>query len=132
MRFDLTRPCGNCPFRSDRPFHLNPERVRGILGGDRHGQWWPAESFPCHKSIIYTDDGETITPDSAQQCAGVMGILHRENRPNTAMQLAERLGLWSPKSLDQTAPFYESTAAAIRGQFSPARKRRRRRKAGHD
>ncbi len=116
MRFDLTRPCGNCPFRSDKPFHLRPERVRGILGGARGGnKWWPADSFPCHRTIEYTDD-DTIVPETAQQCAGVMAILHRENRPNTAMQLAERLGLWNPATLDPDAPFYQSTEDAIKGQ----------------
>lgn len=117
MRFDLTRPCGDCPFRSDRPFHLRPDRVREILGNTRKGarRWWPAQSFPCHKTIEYTDDG-TVIPDTAQQCAGVMAILHRENRPNDAMQIGERFGLWDPATLDPTAPFYESTQAAIDGQ----------------
>lgn len=45
-----------------------------------------------------------------------MAILHREGRPNDAMQIAERFGLWKPATLDPTAPFYESTEAAIRGQ----------------
>jgi hypothetical protein len=120
MRFDLTRPCGNCPFRCDKPFHMRPDRVREILGGERGKAWWPAASFPCHKTIIYGEDelgDEQITiPDSAQQCAGVMAILHRENRPNDAMQIAERLGLWKPSTLDPTAPFYKSTEDAIKGQ----------------
>jgi hypothetical protein len=147
MRFDLTRPCSNCPFRSDRPFHLHPDRVREILGDERCdvdaqqsapssiigmvreqlrvGKWWPAASFPCHKTIIYTDDDGTIVPDSAQQCAGVMAILHRENKPNQAMQLAERFGLWHPSQLDQRAPFYTSTQAAIEGQFAKRKKQTR-------
>jgi len=121
MRFDLTRPCGNCPFRSDIRFGLSPERVREILGGSRRGKattWWPAASFPCHKTIEYgeDDDDKTTIPPTAQQCAGVMWILRKENRPNDAMQLAERLGLWNPESLDPTAPFYQSTKAAIEGQ----------------
>lgn len=120
MRFDLTRPCGNCPFRSDRPFHMRPDRVRQILGGARDRRWWPAQSFPCHKTIIYGEDEngneKTTIPASAQQCAGVMAILHREERPNDAMQIAERLGLWDPATLDPTAPFYQSTQAAIDGQ----------------
>ena len=116
MRFDLTRPCGNCPFRRDRPFHLRPERVRDILGGGKRRRWWPADSFPCHKTIEYFDAG-TIIPETAQQCAGVIAILHREGRPNTAMQIAERLGLWKPAALDPDAPFYQSTQAAIDGQW---------------
>lgn len=108
MRFDLTKPCGNCPFRNDRlPFGLRPGRVREILGG-RHGRnWWPAASFVCHKTM---DDS-----DKMQQCAGVMIILHRENRHNDAMQIANRLGLWDPANLDMDAPVYATTDEAIRG-----------------
>jgi hypothetical protein len=116
MRFDLTRPCGNCPFRNDIHFGLRPERVRGILGGGKGRDWFPAPSFPCHKTIEYTDDDGAIIPATAQQCAGVMIILHRENRHNDAMQIAERLGLWDSSKLNLTAPVYASTAAAIRGQ----------------
>lgn len=122
MRFDLTRPCGNCPFRSDKPFHMEPWRVREILGGGEDREWWPSPSFPCHKTIIYGEDeddngnSKTVVPPTAQQCAGVMAILHRENRPNDAMQLAERFGLWKPERLDPKAPFYKSTEDAIRGQ----------------
>lgn len=119
MLFTLTRPCGDCPFRSDKPFHLSPDRVRGILGGGRAKRWWPASSFPCHKTLDYSvvdDDGQVQVPATAQQCAGVMAILHREGRPNDAMQIAERFGLWDPSKLDLSAPFYESTRAAIKGQ----------------
>lgn len=122
MRFDLTRPCGDCPFRSDKPFFLSRDRMCEILGGGAHR--WPAASFPCHKTIIYGDDEEdtgnskTVIPPTAQHCAGVMAILHRENRPNDAMQLAERVGPWNPSKLDPDAPFYASTQAAIDGQQS--------------
>ena len=90
--------------------------MREILGDERKdGRWWPADSFPCHKTIVYTASG-TRVPETAQQCAGVMAILHRENKPNQAMQLAERFGFWNPAKLDPDAPFYKSTKAAIRGQ----------------
>jgi hypothetical protein len=121
MRFDLTRPCKDCPFRSDtRPFGLAPERVREILGDARKGtrQWWPAPSFPCHRTIEYLDDNGVRYSPNSQQCAGVMIILHREGRPNDAMQIAERMGLWNPANLDPDAPVYASTEEAIKGQGS--------------
>jgi ribosomal protein S27AE len=153
MRFDLTRPCKDCPFRPDTHFDLRPERVREILGDTRKGgKWWPAPSFPCHNTVDYSpytiaENGRSITchrcgrtsysqgdvdnlycgkckifhedageyvPPTAQQCAGVMIILHREGRPNDAMQIAERFGLWNPANLDPDAPVYASTEEAIR------------------
>lgn len=77
-------------------------------------QWWPATSFPCHKTVDYDDDDKVHIPPKAQQCAGVMIILHRENRHNDVMQLAQRLGLFEPSRLDMNAPVYQSTAEAIR------------------
>ena len=154
MRFDLTTPCGNCPFRNDRgPFGLRADRVREILGGGKGKAWWPAPSFVCHKTVDYSppytisdagveitckrcgytshnlndvenrycgechlflDDENYVGPD-AQQCAGVMLILHREKRPNDAMQLAERMRLWDPSKLAADAPVYASTEDAIEG-----------------
>ena len=75
MKFDLIRPCDNCPFRSDKPFPLAPGRVREILGGGKGRKWWPATSFPCHKTVDYgRSDAGRVGPN-AQQCAGVMIIL---------------------------------------------------------
>jgi hypothetical protein len=115
MRFDLTRPCGNCPFRTDVRPYIDARRVREILGGGEKRAWWPAVSFPCHKTIDYdVEDGErpNIGPN-AQQCAGVMIILTRDKRPNDAMQLGERLCGFDASKLDMTSPVYESAAAAI-------------------
>lgn len=112
MKFDLVRPCGDCPFRSDKPAYLRPERVREILGGGEGRAWWPACSFPCHKTIEYHEDGTTIPP-SAQQCAGVMIILYRERRPNDAMQIGERFGFFNPSRLDLTAPVHVSIESAL-------------------
>jgi hypothetical protein len=121
MKFDLVRPCGDCPFRSDRPAYLRPERVRQILGAGKGRRWWPASSFPCHNTIVYgdaDDDGnsKTTVPPTAQQCAGVMIILTREGRPNDAMQIAERFGMFDPRKLDMTAPVHESADAAVKAQ----------------
>lgn len=115
MNFDLTSPCGDCPFRTDIHPFIRAEKVREILGGGEGRAWWPATSFPCHKTIDYdVDDGERPRIHAkSQQCAGVMIILTRENRPNDSMQLAARLFDWNPAKLDMTAPVYASTSAAI-------------------
>jgi hypothetical protein len=113
MNFDLVRPCGDCPFRSDKPGYLKPERIRSILGGGHGRAHWPAVSFPCHKTIDYVGDDRAVIPPTAQQCAGVMIILTREGRPNDAMQIAQRLGLWNPSRLDMEAPVHRSVREAM-------------------
>ena len=64
--FALKRPCGNCPFRTDRVPFLDRERAQDIadsLAADA--------SFPSAMTVDYgSEDGEgEITPDS-QYCAG--------------------------------------------------------------
>lgn len=114
MKFDLTTPCNECPFRNDgHPFGLAEERVWEILGGnDDHP--WPTPSFACHKTCAYDNSGNGRSHYKTQQCAGVMIILTREDRFNDIMQVAERLGVWRRSDLDMSAPVYASAAEAAR------------------
>jgi hypothetical protein len=70
-----------------------------------------APSFQCHKTVDYGGD----EPDAGarpQQCAGLMAVLHRENRPNQMMQVAERLSALDPTLLDPRGEAYGSWAEA--------------------
>ena len=115
MRFDLVRPCGECPFRSDREPFIEAARVREILGDPAASgaSWFPSTSFACHKTVNYRRGASGRVGAKSQHCAGVALVLVRDGVPNTAMQLAERLLSWDAGRLDQSAPAYESRAAAI-------------------
>ena len=55
MKYTLVRPCSKCPFRTDVPNYLHPERREeiGIAITDHDG------TFPCHETIDYNqEDGE--------------------------------------------------------------------------
>ena len=108
MKHDLTRPCDNCPFRSDIRPYLRQARVRQILSDlfDRQA------SFACHKTTI--DDGEerAIAPDS-QQCAGAM-ILMEPDASTQMMRISERLGVYDRDKLDMNSPVYKSREEMIR------------------
>ena len=123
--FDLKQPCVNCPFRKGQGslFRLHQERITQIVKGD---------AFQCHKTVEYHDesDGPFIdidgdagfdeqwapitSMDKAQQCAGLMAVLHREGRPNAIMQVAERLGEFDPALLDPKGEAYQTLDAARR------------------
>lgn len=111
MKFNLKRPCADCPFRTDRRFYLRADRVREILGDpDARGiQWFPADSFACHKTL----NRFGRVHDASQHCAGAAIILIRDGIPNTAMQLAERLLGWDARRLDQRAPVDASRRQCI-------------------
>lgn len=101
MRFDLTTPCAQCPFRSDVRPYIKAERVEEILIGN--------QSFACHKTL---DKDHRIHANS-QHCAGVLIILEREERPHQMMRIAERLGFYDLTKLRMSAPVYASISDAI-------------------
>jgi hypothetical protein len=105
--FDLKRPCVNCPFRKGQGklFEMPRLRLKEIFG---------AVAFQCHKTVDYDefDDPEKRQGKRPQQCAGLMSILVRADRPNTIMQVAIRLGHLDPAKLDH-ADVYKTMATAI-------------------
>lgn len=110
MRFNLRKPCDNCPFRSDKPFYgLGPERVREIAECDG--------TFPCHKTTdLDTEDGEARVLPTSSHCAGFLIFRERLEQPSQMMRIAERLGLYDRHKLDMTAPVYDSVEAMVDGQ----------------
>lgn len=111
MKFDLTAPCSNCPFRTDVPFYLHSERAEQIADALVN----KGQTFQCHKTLKYDedrtdDDGDPIvlrTPDD-QHCAGAAIMLEHMNRPNQWMQICERLGWRDPAKLDMNAPVFRT------------------------
>ena len=110
MKFDLIRPCDNCPFRSDKVAYLSEERVREICDSLLCDM-----TFSCHKTNSYDDDGVVETKDS-QHCAGALIFLERINRPNQLMRIAERLGFYDRRGLDMSAPVFKDADAMAEAQ----------------
>lgn len=98
--FDLKRPCVNCPFRRGlgSSFQLQANRLAEIHN---------APAFQCHKTVDYSDD-EPGAGNRPQQCAGLMAVLAREERPNQIMQVAMRLGALDVSTLDPRAETYST------------------------
>lgn len=96
----LKRPCKRCPFRTDVPRYLHPERYRQIA----EGLVDDGQSFTCHETL---DEGGAVTAES-RACAGAMIWLQHQNRPNQLMQVMERLGAWNPSYLDSDSPIYRT------------------------
>ncbi len=88
--FERKRPCKTCPFRTDETGlrHLGTERATEIVEAcAEHG-----ESFTCHSDLS--------KPEAKRnQCVGMMLMLHKTNQHNQIMQVAERLGVFDPDSL---------------------------------
>lgn len=101
MNFDLTNPCGNCPFRNDgKGVPLRPGRAEEICDELDRG------TFPCHKTTRFDDEGGHVPHENEQHCAGALIMLEHEEAPSQMMRVAERLGLYRRDKLNMEAPVY--------------------------
>jgi hypothetical protein len=102
--FTLTTPCANCPFRTDVPAYLRPDRIRQIADDIQADQ-----TFWCHKTVDHDEEcDESVIGKRARVCAGMMATVENEGRPGQGMRVGERLGMYSPELLDSAAPVYGS------------------------
>ncbi len=100
MKFDLHKPCIDCPFRTDcPPAWLGHRRAQGIAEAVGGGN-----TFQCHK-----------TPDAApQMCAGALLVTRRDQGGfSGAISLACAFGWIEPDQLDNDAPVFDSLEAFI-------------------
>lgn len=91
MKFDLKRPCKDCPFVQGSSTNKTlaegriEEIVHSIVEEDAH--------FQCHKTLDFYSDKKV----PAQHCAGATIFLERigeHGKPNQFMRIAERLGIY--------------------------------------
>lgn len=122
MKFDLRRPCKECPFRNDRPGYLTRERARQIAHALDPGRPDLGGSFTCHKTTVPADDededGDMMDGPNAQHCAGALIMLEKSGRTdhNQILRIMGRLGAYDPDKLDLDAPIHESAEAFIKAQ----------------
>lgn len=109
MKFDLTRPCSDCPFRKDKKFPLRESRVREIVTGLLYRD----ASFSCHKTT--SAKGKTNRDAEAQHCAGAMIFLEQRGQPTQMMRIAERLGMYDHTKLSKKIRVYKTLKGMVKG-----------------
>lgn len=130
MRFDMTSPCGKCPFRKDVAGYLTVERVTEIE------ESLPRGTFACHATLDYSrcEDGASEPTETKQtaHCVGALILCEKSDEPTQMMRIAERLNS-DGKGYDRRR-FTDATKALIfdswdemrshmRGRRQRARKR---------
>ena len=100
MKFDLHKPCANCPFRTDcPPAWLGHERASDIAQAVAEGS-----TFQCHKTL----------EDAPQMCAGALLVSRRDQAGfSGAISLACAVGWLEPDRLDEGALVFDSLEAFI-------------------
>ncbi len=123
--YRLTKPCIDCPFRTDIRPYLRPGRVDEIRAGLVRSE------FRCHKTVNYDampvdDEGE---PDAASRdttgeahCAGALILLEKLGEPSQMMRVCERIGLYDRTKLDMAAPVFDSFEAMREAMVAELRK----------
>lgn len=98
MKFNLTSPCADCPFRTDIAFYLRKSRRQGIADALLHD-----ETFACHKTVRQRKVEE-------QHCGGALGVLAKSGHlfDNWRLRFAAMLGLFKPDKLKFDAPVFET------------------------
>lgn len=108
MKYTLTKPCTDCPFRIDC--------LEGWLGVDRAEEIINSliarqQTFTCHSFNKFSEneDGDSIVIEDkdSQHCAGAMILLEKIDLPNQMMRIAERLRLYDRSKLDMHAPVFD-------------------------
>lgn len=107
-KFDLKRPCKNCPFRRAPFFFLTPERVEEIAETNAF--------FYCHNTIDYSreddneeQDDETFVPSGDESvCAGFLMVHKNQGTANQMMRISERLGMLDLRKFKNTSGVYDS------------------------
>ncbi len=115
MRFDLVRPCGDCPFRTDTPCDLGEEDANTII----LAMFGRGDAFACHKTVEYANPGSYeggICTESSQHCAGALILAEKAQERGLMAEAALRQGKFDPDRLDMTAPVVASAAEFLEGQ----------------
>lgn len=115
MRFDLRKPCPQCPFRPAAGAFLHVERAREIAQAVTEGN----VTFSCHKHLHGRErsNGSYNPGHGDQMCAGAMAFVEKLGAANQMLQIAERLGIRDPNRLlpEALADVYESVEAMAQG-----------------
>jgi hypothetical protein len=97
VKFEIKRPCPECPFRRDcSPFLRRAGEIRDQMRDDHY---W----FACHQTTG-AKGGKRIKPAEQSHCAGLMKVLWKERRPNVAMRLAILFKLVTIEQLEERRP----------------------------
>ena len=116
MKYSLTKPCKQCPFRTDIDGYLTPARAHEITASLLNGRC----EFPRHKTIEVDDDGdeegcgEIVNDDKAVHCAGALIFLEMQDAPHQMMRICERLGSYDRSKLDMKSTIFSSSESMVR------------------
>lgn len=103
--YALTKPCKDCPFRTDVDPYLRPNRASEIADSIQRGA-----DFPCHKTTAEDpeDDSVRVATTDSKTCAGSLILQAKTGQFNQMARIGMRIGVFDPDALDLDAPVPDS------------------------
>jgi len=96
MKFDLYKPCSDCPFLRKGGIRLTLPRVREIAGAMLDSQ---GSTFVCHKTTGSNDEGDSVITKNSRHCAGALIFMEKNGNCTQPMRIMERLQMYNAKKL---------------------------------
>lgn len=84
MRYDLRRPCRDCPFRREGGCRVGAKHIERVATYKT--------PFPCHKTVRYESRYRWRDHGRAQACAGALAFQARQNGASKPIEIAKRRG----------------------------------------
>lgn len=120
MRFEITQPCKDCPFRNDVAFYLHKHRRQEIAAS----LLFADQTFACHKTVDYwrwdddqaeNEDAEYIHSGDEQHCAGALIVLVKQGAlwDNKMPRIAKMIGIFDETKLNVDAPVFDTMQAFV-------------------
>lgn len=99
MRFDLKRPCAQCPYtRGDTAVRLPESRTASLIS---YALEEPGSTFPCHKTVRNEDVEE-------QFCAGLLLFAEKQQVETHMLRMAKVMRLYNPEDMSGHENVFDS------------------------
>ena len=96
MKYEMTHPCDDCPFRRKGGIRLRSSRAAEIGGMMLSLQ---GGEFPCHKTTVSDGDGDREVVADSQHCAGALIFAEKNGNATQMMRIMERTRDYDPTRL---------------------------------
>lgn len=124
MKFDIKKPCDDCPFRREGGIRLRRSRAEEIAEGMLSSQ---GSTFACHKTVDH--DGDQFTKSEEKHCAGALIFAEKNGTATQMMRIVERLGMYDASKLVGHDDVFNDLDEMLEVQEQPAPKHKRRARA---
>lgn len=118
MKYDMTTPCNDCPFRREGGLRIDVERVKEIAGLFLVSG---GGTFACHKTTGACGNN----PKEERHCAGALIFAEKNGNANQMMRIMERLRMYDHTKLTDRESVFSSLKEMLKANRGLVRRKRK-------